>query len=58
MSTPTASNTESISARPTNVSVQNNVTAEGVSERELERAMEQAKREAKEELRRELTRAP
>jgi len=55
MSTPTASNTESISARPTNVTVQNNVTAEGVDERELDRAMEQAKREVKEELRRRLT---
>jgi|GEM_PF-4149757 len=55
MSTPTASDTESISARPTNVTVENNVTAEGVDERELDRTMEQAKREVKEELRRELT---
>jgi len=56
MSTPTASNTESISARPSNVSVQNNVTVEGVDERELDRRLDAAKRDIQEQLRRELTR--
>lgn len=53
--TPTASNTESISARPANVSVQNDVTVDGVDERQLDLKLDEAKRDIREQLRRELT---
>jgi len=55
MSTPTASDTESISARPSNVNVQNDVTVEGVDERQMERKLEDAKRDILEQVRREFT---
>jgi hypothetical protein len=57
--TPTASNTESINdrPRPANITVENNVTAESVSQRDLEEAMEQAKREAKREITKQLSRS-
>jgi hypothetical protein len=56
-STPTAADRESIgAAEPANITIENDVTVEGATRREVEQAMEDAKRQSLDELRQELNR--